>query len=78
MTAIKILDFADSRHLPGLFGLIGGPAVPVEFKRMQELLGSFGGRIGEESFGIVGLFHNAAVFKQDHLCLLYTSPSPRD
>ena len=24
-------------------------------------------RIGEESFGIVGPFHNAAIFKQDHL-----------
>ena len=70
MTAIKILGFADSRYfalLFGPFGLLGGLAVPVEFKRMQELLGTFGGRIGEESFGIVGPFHNAAIFKQDHL-----------
>ena len=41
--------------------------MPIEFKRMQELLGTFGGRIGEESFGIVGPFHNAAIFKKDHL-----------
>ena len=70
MTAIKILGFADSRYfalLFGPFGLLGGLAMPVEFKRMQELLGTFGGRIGEESFGIVGPFHNAAIFKQDHL-----------
>ena len=41
--------------------------MPVEFKRAQELLGSFSGRIREELFSIVRLFHNAAVFKQDHL-----------
>ena len=48
--------------------------MPVEFEGVQELLRTFGLRVGEESLGIIGLFHDATVFKQDDL----VGDSPRE
>ena len=41
--------------------------MPVEFERVQETLGTLGFRIGEERFGVVGLFNDAAILQHDHL-----------
>ena len=70
MTAIKNLGFRR-------FALFRATARTVRIARLiydadriqtyAGTVGTFGGRIGEESFSIVGPFHNAAIFKQDHL-----------
>ena len=40
-----------------------------------EVIAKYAGSVAVECFGIVGM---AAVNMKDGLCLLYTSPSPRD